>query len=66
MTLEDLYEKSYQRMFSDPNIDVVIKRIKDGTITKAWTWEEDPDKVYLEAMELKKFEDLNKEHRDIS
>ena len=66
MTLEDLYEKSYQRMFADPRIDDVIKRIKDGTLTRAWTWEEDPDKVYIEAMERKKIEDLNKEQRDIS
>lgn len=56
-------EKSYQRMFSDPHIDEVIKRIKDGTLTRAWTWEEDPDKVYIEAMERKKLEDLNKEQQ---
>lgn len=65
MTPEE-YEKSYQMMFSDPHIEDVIKRIKDGTITKAWTWEEDPDKVYIEAMERKNIEDLNKEQRDIS
>ena len=59
-------DESYIRMFSDPHIDDVIKRIKDGTLTRAWTWEEDPDKVYIEAMERKKIEDLNKEHRDIS
>lgn len=59
-------DESYNRMFSDPHIDEVIKRIKDGTITKAWTWEEDPDKVYIEAMERKNFEDLNKEQRDLS
>lgn len=59
-------DEAYIRMFSDPHIDEVIKRIKDGTITKAWDWEEDPDKVYIEAMERKKFEDLNKEQRDIS
>lgn len=58
-------DESYNRMFSDPHIDEVIKRIKDGTITKAWSWEEDPDKVYIEAMERKKLEDLNKEQRDI-
>ena len=59
-------DESYQRMFSDPRIDLVIKSIKDGSITKAWSWEEDPDKVYIEAMERKKIEDLNKEQRDIS
>ena len=59
-------DESYERMFSDPRIDLVIKSIKDGSITKAWSWEEDPDKVYIEAMERKKIEDLNKEHRDIS
>lgn len=59
-------DESYIRMFSDPHIDDVIKRIKDGTITKAWSWEDDPDKVYIEAMERKKIEDLNKEQRDIS
>lgn len=59
-------DESYIRMFSDPHIDDVIKRIKDGTLTRAWTWEEDPDKVYIEAMERKKIEDLNKEQRDIS
>lgn len=56
-------EESYQRMFADPRIDDVIKRIKDGTLTRAWTWEEDPDKVYIEAMERKKLEDLNKEQQ---
>lgn len=64
MTPEEI-EKSYQRMFLDPHIDEVIKRIKDGTLTKAWSWEDDPDKVYIEAMERKKLEDLNKEQRDI-
>lgn len=59
-------DESYERMFSDPRIDLVIKSIKDGSITKAWSWEEDPDKVYIEAMERKKIEDLNKEQRDIS
>ena len=59
-------DESYIRMFSDPHIDDVIKRIKDCTITKAWSWEDDPDKVYIEAMERKKIEDLNKEQRDIS
>lgn len=62
---EQEIQESYDRMFSDPHIDQVIKRIKDGTITKAWSWEEDPDKVYIEAMERKKFEDLNKEQRDL-
>lgn len=64
MTPEEI-EKSYQRMFLDPHIDEVIKRIKDGTLTKAWTWEEDPDKVYIEAMERKNFEDLTKKERNI-
>lgn len=62
---EQEIQESYDRMFSDPHIDQVIKRIKDGTITKAWSWEEDHDKVYIEAMERNKFEDLNKEQRDL-
>lgn len=54
-------DESYNRMFSDPHIDQVIKRIKDGTITKAWSWEDDPDKVYIEAMQREKLKELIKE-----
>ncbi len=54
-------DESYNRMFSDPHIDEVIKRIKDGTITKAWSWEDDPDKVYIEAMQREKLKELIKE-----
>lgn len=63
MTPEEI-EKSYQRMFLDPHIDEVIKRIKDGTLTKAWTWEDDPDKVYIEAMERKKLKENENERRN--
>lgn len=59
-------EESYQRMFADPRIDDVIKRIKDGTLTRAWTWEEDPDKVYIEAMERKKLKENENERRNSS
>lgn len=59
-------DESYDRMFSDPHIDQVIKRIKDGTITKAWSWEEDPDKVYIEAMERKKLKENENERRNSS
>lgn len=59
-------DESYNRMFSDPHIDQVIKRIKDGTITKSWSWEEDPDKVYIEAMERKKLKENENERRNSS
>lgn len=59
-------DESYNRMFSDPHIDEVIKRIKDGTITKAWSWEEDPDKAYIEAMERKKLKENENERRNSS
>lgn len=59
-------EESYQRMFADPRIDDVIKRIKDGTLTRAWSWEDDPDKVYIEAMERKKLKENENERRNSS
>lgn len=57
-------DEAYIRMFSDPHIDEVIKRIKDGTLTKAWSWEDDPDKVYIEAMERKKLKENENERRN--
>lgn len=54
-------DESYKRMFSDPHIDEVIKRIKDGTLTRAWFWEDDPDKVYIEAMQREKIKETKDE-----